>query len=70
MFLNLIIQMVQSQSIHSMVSSVPCYSGPYPTQVPQVPLPSQQKPLTINPTSPIYKCSQSQQFSENCYGMS
>ena len=70
MFLNLMSQMVQSHSIHSTVSSVPSYPSPYPTQVPQTPLPSQQKLLTTNPTSPTYNCSQSQQFSKSCYGMS
>ena len=69
MFLNLMSQMVQSQSMHSTVSSVPCYPSAYPIQVLQTPLPSRQKPLTTNPTSPTYNCSQSQQFSENCYGI-
>ena len=59
MFLNLMSQMVQSHSIHSTVSSVPCYPSPYPTQVPHTPLPSQQKLLTTKPTSPTYDCSQS-----------
>ena len=67
MFLNLMSQIVQSHSIHSTVSSVPCYPSTYPTQVSHTPLPSQQKLLT---TSPTYNCSQSQQFSEKCYGMS
>ena len=58
MFLTLISQMVQSHSIHSTVSSVPCYPSPYPTQVPHTPLLSQQKLLTTKPTSPTYNCSQ------------
>ena len=41
MFLNLMSQMVQIHSIHNTVSSVPCHPSPYPTQVPQTPLPSQ-----------------------------
>lgn len=63
-------QIVQIQSIHSTVSPVLCYPGAYPTQVSQTLILHQQKPLIINPTSPTYNCSQSQQFSENCYGMS
>ena len=70
MLLNLMSQMVQSHSIYSAVLSVPCYPSPYSTQVPQTPLPSQQKLLTTNPALPTYNCSQSQQFSKNCYGMS
>ena len=44
-------QMVQSHSIYSAVLSVPCYPSPYSTQVPQTPLPSQQKLLNTNPAS-------------------
>ena len=37
MFLNLMSQMVQSQSMYSTVSSVPCYPSAYPIQVLQTP---------------------------------
>ena len=70
MFLNLMSQMVQSHLIHSMVSSAPWYPSPYPTKVPHTPLPSQQKLLNTKGTSSTYNCSQSQQFSKNCNGMS
>ena len=70
MFLNLIGQMVQNYLIHSTVSSAPCYPSPYPTKVPHTPLPSQQKLLNTKGTSSTYNCSQSQQFSKNCNGMS
>ena len=57
MFLNLMIQMVQSQSIHSAVSSVPYYPSPFLTHLQETALPSQQRALTTNP------------ISESCYSM-